>query len=87
MITILIHSPHMLVWATSEQFLSAGGIFRAILTSESHWLQPVLVLSFHWWAAPAGVGSVLANPNCAHSHFPHDFWSSCEFLELVAWAI
>jgi hypothetical protein len=49
----------MLVLATSEQFLPAGGTFRAILTRESHWLQPMLVLSVHWWPTPAGVGRVL----------------------------
>ena len=56
-----LHSPHMLVRATSERFLPAGGIFRAILASESQWLQPVLVFSVHWWPAPAGVGSVFIN--------------------------
>ena len=30
----LIHSPHLLVRATSERFLLVGGIFRAILASE-----------------------------------------------------
>ena len=25
-----------------------GHTFRAILASESHWLQPVLILSVHW---------------------------------------
>ena len=54
-----IHSPHLQVRATTERFLSAGGTFKAILASESHWLQPRLVLSVHWWLAPAGVGSVL----------------------------
>jgi len=54
-----IHSPHLLVCATNERFPPAGGTFRAILASESHWLQPVLVLSIHWWPAPAGVGNVL----------------------------
>ena len=34
----LIPSPHLLVLATSERFLSEGGIFRAILASQSHWL-------------------------------------------------
>jgi hypothetical protein len=43
----LIYSPHLLVWATSERFLPAEGTFRVILASESHWLQPVLVLSVH----------------------------------------
>ena len=53
----------MLVLATNEQFLVAGGIFRAILANESHWLQPVLVLSVHWWLALTGVGSVLVLPS------------------------
>ena len=54
----LIHSPHMLVWATSERFLLAWGTFRTILANESHWLQQVLVSSVYWWPALAGVGSV-----------------------------
>jgi hypothetical protein len=33
-------------------------MFRAILASESHWLQPMLVLSVHWWSTLAGVGRV-----------------------------
>ena len=56
----LIHSPHLLVRVTSERFLPAGGTFRAILASESHWLQPVLVLSIHWWPTPINVGGLLA---------------------------
>jgi hypothetical protein len=43
----LIHSPHLLVRATSERFLPTWGTFRAILASESHWLQLVLVFSVH----------------------------------------
>jgi hypothetical protein len=57
----VLPSPHMLVLATSERFLPAGGTFRVILASESHWLQPVLVLSVHWWPALASVGRVLYN--------------------------
>ena len=48
----------MLVLATIEGFLPVEGIFRAILASESHWLQLVLVLPVHWWLAPVGVGRV-----------------------------
>jgi hypothetical protein len=55
----VIPSPHMLVLATSEQFLLARGTFRVILASESHWLQPMLVLSVRWWPTPTGVGRVL----------------------------
>jgi len=47
------------VLATSERFLPVGGTFKEILASESHWLQPGLVLSVHWWPAPTGVGRVL----------------------------
>jgi hypothetical protein len=54
-----IPSPHLLVLATSERFLLARGTFRAILASESHWLQPVLVRSVRWWPAPTCVGRVL----------------------------
>ena len=46
---LLISFPHLLVLATSEQFLSAGGTLRAILASESHWLQLMLVLSVQRW--------------------------------------
>ena len=56
----------MLVRATSERFLPAGDIFRAILASESHWLQPILVPSVHWWPAPVGVGSVLVGVDIIH---------------------
>jgi hypothetical protein len=42
----LDHVTHTLL-ATSERFLPAGGTFRVILASKSHWLQPVLVLSVH----------------------------------------
>ena len=54
----LLPSPNLLVLATSERFLSARGTFRAILASESHWLQPMLVLSVRWWPTPASVGRV-----------------------------
>ena len=56
----VIHSPHLLVRATSERFLPAGGIFRASLANESHWLQSVLVLSVHWWPTPVSVGGLLS---------------------------
>ena len=49
----------MLVLATNERFLPTGGTFEAILASESHWLQPILVLSVHWWPTRAGLGRVL----------------------------
>ena len=49
----------MLVLATSERFLPAMGTFKAILTSESHRLQPMLVLSVQWWPTLAGVGKIL----------------------------
>ena len=41
----LIPSPHLLVLATNERSLPAWGTFRAILASESHRLQPMVVLS------------------------------------------
>jgi len=51
-------SPHLVVLATNEQFLPTWDTFRAILANESHWLQPMLVLSVHWWPTPAGVWRV-----------------------------
>jgi hypothetical protein len=62
LVCFLLPSPHLLVLATSERFLPTWDTFRAILANESHWLQPVLVLSVHWWPAPAGVGSVYVSP-------------------------
>ena len=50
------HSPHLLVQATSERFL-----FKISLASESHWLQPMLVLSIHWWPTPIFVGGLIVN--------------------------
>ena len=44
--------------STNERFLPTGGTFRVILANENHWLRPVMVLSIHWWPAPAGVGRV-----------------------------
>ena len=38
---------------------TSRGTFKAILASESHWLQPMLVLSVHSWPPLAGVGRVL----------------------------
>jgi hypothetical protein len=55
---LLIPSPHMLVANTNERFLPASDTFRVILASESHWLQPLLVLFVRWWPTPAGVGRV-----------------------------
>jgi hypothetical protein len=55
-------SPHLLVLAISERFLPTRGTFRVILVSESHWLQPVLVLSIPWWPTPTCVGRVKVKP-------------------------
>ena len=57
----LLPSAHLLVLATNERFLLAWGTFRAILASESHWLQPMLVLSVHGWPTPTCVGRVYVN--------------------------
>ena len=45
----LIAHPHLLVRATSERFPKARATFRSVLASESHWLQPLLVLTVRWW--------------------------------------
>jgi hypothetical protein len=42
----------------NEQFLPTGDTFRAILASERHWLQLVLVLFVHRRPTPTGVGRV-----------------------------
>ena len=33
--------------------------FRTDLANESHWLQPVLVLTIRWWSALVSVGGLL----------------------------
>jgi hypothetical protein len=52
---IICHpSSHLLVQSTSDQFLPAwatfrtGTTFKAGLASESHWMQPMLVLTVDW---------------------------------------
>ena len=61
---------------TSERFILAGGTFRAILANESHWLQPMLVLSVHWWPAPAGVGEGIIYEGPPHTRAKsHDYGS------------
>jgi hypothetical protein len=54
------------VRATSERFLPTGGTFRASLASESHWLQPMLVLSIHWLPTPVSVGAYKCAIRVAH---------------------
>ena len=57
----IIPSPHLLVLATNERFPPARGTFIKSYFSQwepPEWLQPVLVLSVHWWPAWAGVGRV-----------------------------
>ena len=35
--------------ATSKRFPPTRATFRSVLASESHWLQPLLVLTVRWW--------------------------------------
>ena len=46
------------MWTTSERFLPARATIRSVLASESHWLQPLLVLTVRWWPAPVSVGGL-----------------------------
>ena len=57
-ITLLIAHPHLLVWATSEWFLTAGATFRVGLACEGHWMQPMMVLIVYWWFAHVSVGGL-----------------------------
>ena len=52
---LIIAHPHLLVRTISERFLLAWAIFGVGLTNESHWLQPMLVLTIHRWLAPVSV--------------------------------
>ena len=52
-------STHRLLMRTTiERFLPARATFRSVLASDNHWLQPVLVLTIHWWPAPISVGGL-----------------------------
>ena len=44
-----IAHPHLLVRATNERFLSSRTTFRVGLANENHKMQPMLVLTVHWW--------------------------------------
>ena len=55
---LVITHPQLLVWVASERFLLAWATFRAGLASESHWLQPMLVLTVVWWLALVSVGGL-----------------------------
>ena len=54
----VVAHPHLLVRATNERFLSTRATFKSVLASESHWLQPMLVLIVRWWPAPVSVGGL-----------------------------
>ena len=56
---LVIAHPHLLVWATSERFLPAWVTFGASFVSESHWLQPMPVLTVHYRPALVSVGGLL----------------------------
>ena len=55
----LIAHPHLLVRATNVWVFSARANFRVGLANESHWLQPMLVFTVHWWPAPLSVSGLL----------------------------
>ena len=57
---LLIAHPLLLVQVTSERFLPTWVAFKVGLASESHWLQPVLVFTVHWWLALVSVGGLYA---------------------------
>ena len=67
----LIAHPHLLVRATNERFLPAWVIFRASSASESHWLQPVPVLTVHWWPVPVSVDGLLL-VHATNGQFPRE---------------
>ena len=64
--------PHLLVWVTSVRFLSARATFKIGSGNESICLQPMLVLSVHWWPVPVSVGAVLRSTTHATPPPPSD---------------
>ena len=59
LVTHLIVHPHLLVRATSERFPPARATFKCVVASESHWLQPVLVLTVRWWPGTSKCGRAI----------------------------
>ena len=47
--------------------------FRSVLATESHWLQPLLVLTVRWSPAPVSVGGLLDNKQDTS----HELQKSC----------
>ena len=45
-----------MVRVTIERFPPARATFRSVLASESHWLQPLLVLTVRWWSGTSKCG-------------------------------
>ena len=56
-----IARPHLLVRATTERFPPARATFRSVLASESHWLQPLLVLTVRWWPDTTKCGLAISH--------------------------
>ena len=56
----IIAHPHLLVHATNEQFPLARATFRSVLASESHGLQPLLVLIVRWWPDTSKCGRAIS---------------------------
>ena len=50
-------------WLPKNNSYHQGPLVGVSLASESHWLQPVLVLTVRWWPAPINVGGLLLSPN------------------------
>ena len=82
---LLIAHPHKLVRATNEQFPPAGTTFRVDLASESHWLQPVLVFTVHWWPTLVSVGGLL--PTRSKMPVPEWRWVGQGEKSLWSWHV
>ena len=48
-----------MVRATVNDSYHRGATFKVSSSSESHWLQPMLVFTVRWWPAPICVGGLL----------------------------
>ena len=71
--------------ATSEWFLPTVATFSPGSTSESHWLQPVLVLIVHWWPARVCVGGLLDTMKFSPWTTSQILYQSMDGCEVLKW--
>ena len=65
------YSPPTFTGAGYHQTIPTGkGHFRSVLASESHWLQPLLVLIVRWWSGTSKCGRANNHPSSTSKSTP-----------------